>query len=95
MFQIFLELYNNFFIDGQTTENEDGHYSLWISEMKSSWINELGLNFNDYTGFDRGNVEKFNKLLNDVEQKIMDKNITITYVINKGFMNITKIKLLV
>jgi hypothetical protein len=76
-------------------ENKAGHYSLWISEMKSSWINELGLNFNDYTGFDRGIVEKFSKLLNDVEQKIMDKKITITYVQNKGFMNITKIKLLV
>jgi hypothetical protein len=93
--KIFLEVYNNFFINGKTSDNKAGHYSLWISDMKSSWINELGLNFNDYTGFDQGNKEQFIKLLKDVGRKIMNKKITVTYVTNKGYLNITKIKLLV
>jgi len=59
-------------------ENQKVHYTLWANDIKSSWINELGLNFNDYTGFDQGNVEKFIKLLIDLDKKIMGKQITIS-----------------
>ena len=79
--------YNHFCING---ESEGDHFTLWLNDIKSSWVNELGLNFKDYSGFGE---EMFIKFLIDLNKKIIGKKITINYVINKEkFKNIKSLR---
>ena len=72
-------------------KNGDGHLQVWVDEIKRSWVNDLGLNYNHYIGFGK---EKLPQFLEDLEGKILGKRVTIDYVENKTYKYVHDLKLL-